>query len=130
VKIRYKLAQSGTTAAPSSITGSHQLASAQTPAQEQVEATRAMLPFLLTATQVYKVDMGKYPSSLDELVKSPGSENWKGPYVRVADWPPVDAWGTPIRFSLAGGTTRPSPIISSAGPDRTFDTADDLRSDR
>ena len=74
--------------------------------------------------------MGRYPSSLDELVKNPGGENWKGPYIKVAKWPPEDAWGTAIRYSRAEGTSSASPIVSSAGPDRTFDTADDLRCDR
>jgi hypothetical protein len=78
---------------------------------------------------VYEVDIGKYPSSLDALLKNPGDKKWKGPYIKTKEWPPTDAWGTPLRLSLSGGTNGSLPSLNSAGPDRTFDTADDLKSD-
>jgi len=129
LKIRYKLVKSGAADGQSSAANSNQLNSAKPTARKPAAATRATLQALLTAAQVFEVDMGSYPSSLDELVKNPGTGNWKGPYIKVAQWSPVDAWGTAIRYSLSEGNTA-SPVFTSAGPDRTFDTADDLRSDR
>jgi prepilin-type N-terminal cleavage/methylation domain-containing protein len=40
----------------------------------------------------------------------------------------VDPWGTPLRYEYESGTMS-FPRITSAGPDRQFDTTDDLRSD-
>jgi prepilin-type N-terminal cleavage/methylation domain-containing protein len=40
----------------------------------------------------------------------------------------IDPWGTPLRYEYAPGTMS-FPRITSAGPDRKFDTTDDLRSD-
>jgi|KBSMisStaDraftv2_1062788.scaffolds.fasta_scaffold357585_2 hypothetical protein len=37
----------------------------------------------------------------------------------------VDPWGTVFAFTCRGG----DPIVRSAGPDRLFDTADDITSD-
>jgi prepilin-type N-terminal cleavage/methylation domain-containing protein len=56
---------------------------------------------------------------------------------RLATWSPnkqlvlmrfVDPWGTAIRYEFTPGQMT-VPRLTSAGPDRTFDTADDLRSD-
>jgi hypothetical protein len=37
----------------------------------------------------------------------------------------VDGFGTPMRYQLLGG----KPLLLSAGPDATFGTGDDIRSD-
>jgi hypothetical protein len=37
----------------------------------------------------------------------------------------VDGFGTPMRYQLLGG----KPVLLSAGPDATFGTTDDIRSD-
>jgi hypothetical protein len=34
----------------------------------------------------------------------------------------IDAWGTPLNFGEAGGI----PKVTSAGPDKSFDTSDDV----
>ena len=40
----------------------------------------------------------------------------------------IDPWGTAFRYEYAPATMS-FPRITSAGPDRQFDTTDDLRSD-
>jgi hypothetical protein len=78
------------------VTGSNQSAIAQSPVQSSAEITRARMESLLTAARVYEVDIGKYTSSLDALLKNPGDKKWKGPYIKTKEWPPTDAWGTPL----------------------------------
>lgn len=44
--------------------------------------------------------------------------------------PLTDDWGTPLAFSCTRPFSSDSALAVSAGPDRTFGTADDIRSDR
>lgn len=91
--------------------------------QAMVNATRAKIDNISTAVNMYAVDTGKYPSSLQSLVSSSGEPNWLGPYVKGGV--PVDAWGTQFQYSLKGDTDF---IIRSAGPDRNHGSGDDITS--
>jgi len=99
------------------------------PSPGPAESTRATMNSVLAAVLTYEVDLGAYPTSLDALVRNPGNQDWKGPYMRTDGWPPTDAWGTPLRISIGEAPSSPTPIIISAGPDRKFGTADDLKED-
>jgi hypothetical protein len=44
--------------------------------------------------------------------------------------PARDDWGTPIAFTCTSPWSPERALIVSAGPDRTFGTRDDIRSDR
>ncbi|RKQ88623.1 type II secretion system protein [Brockia lithotrophica] len=53
---------------------------------------------------------------------------WRGPYLSPPKDVLRDAWGTPLRFVLVDeGTSNERLVVTSAGPDREFDTEDDLR---
>lgn len=83
----------------------------------------------------YVGDMGKLPSSLDDLVINPGTTTstpktngilmgWNGPYINVGadatDYK-TDEFGMPYDYGVVGVGQ-----IRSFGPDRTKDTADDI----
>ena len=70
----------------------------------------------------FREDVGVYPERLDDLVAAPsGSAGWKGPYLEGGL--PDDPWGTAYRY----GKHRDEYLIVSAGPDRAFDTSDDVK---
>lgn len=55
---------------------------------------------LSTALDLYELDMGKYPDSLDALKVRPGdAENWRGPYIKKK---PMDPWGKAYIYKLPG----------------------------
>lgn len=90
-----------------------------------IKATRGTIANVSTAVDLFEVDVGRYPSSLNELVSNPGAPSWKGPYVRGGVGALVDAWGTPLAFVLKGESDYE---IRSAGPDRQTGSADDITS--
>ncbi|HEU0151908.1 MAG TPA: type II secretion system major pseudopilin GspG [Arenimonas sp.] len=48
----------------------------------------------------FRMDTGKLPDSLDQLVTSTGATNWLGPYARAEEL--KDPWGTAIEFKRPG----------------------------
>ena len=89
--------------------------------QAMISSTRASIANICAAVDLYEVDTGRYPSSLQSLVSSDGSPNWNGPYIRGGV--PVDSWGTQFQFAKSGERGYK---VSSAGPDLTFGGGDDL----
>ena len=90
----------------------------------RVNGTRASIAVIGSAIDVYQLDTGRYPTSLDDLYKSSGEPNWDGPYLRGAQSSLVDAWGTPFSYKQQSGSYK----IISAGKDRQVGTEDDLTS--
>ena len=86
-------------------------------------ATQVLLDRVASAIQAYGADCNGLPKinrDLSFLLRSYDTMAWSGPYIEEI---PVDAWGTAIQFRAdANGE-----CVVSAGPDRTFDTEDDLR---
>ena len=81
--------------------------------------TRIALANMATAIDVFEVDTGHYPESLDQIVKA-----WtNSPSPRPA-WTNAccDEWGRPFRYQRKGKGFE----IRSAGADGMFDTADDI----
>lgn len=74
-----------------------------------------------TAIDRYEVDNLRLPTDLSQLV---GQGNGTGPSMGVTNWGNgfKDEWGTELRYRLLDGTYE----LRSAGPDRTFETQDDL----
>jgi len=66
---------------------------------------------------------GKMPKSLSELVDDSGDEE---PILRGGEGALVDPWGTEYKLMTKGKRY----WVVSAGPDETFDTEDDIRSDK
>jgi general secretion pathway protein G len=51
--------------------------------------------------EMYKLENGRYPESLQSLVKQPpGNDRWAGPYAKDTDL--KDAWGNDYRYALPG----------------------------
>lgn len=91
--------------------------------QREARAARdcAAIRTLKAAVEMNYVDLGMYPASLNCLLENPGDPAWRGPYINDAAML-IDAWGTPFRYEIVDGV----PQITSAGPDRTFGTPDDV----
>ena len=73
-----------------------------------------------------ELDYGYFPKNLVDLTSAPSemsSDDWRGPYLRTAVT--KDIWGTELKYSASDQEDKVSLI--SAGPDKEFNTADDVR---
>jgi len=81
---------------------------------------------LVTAMELFHIDVGRYPSStegLAALVKSPGNiPGWNGPYLAKGDVP-LDPWGKPYIYQA--GQNAGSFVIKSLGADGKEGGADE-----
>ncbi|MEI7599170.1 MAG: type II secretion system major pseudopilin GspG [Aestuariivirga sp.] len=81
---------------------------------------------LVTAMELFHIDVGRYPSStegLSALVKSPGNiAGWNGPYLSKGDVP-QDPWGRPYIYQ--SGQNGGSFQIKSLGADGKEGGADE-----
>ena len=51
--------------------------------------------------EMYRLEVGKYPGSLQDLVRQPsGIDKWNGPYAKEPDL--KDAWGNDYRYNVPG----------------------------
>lgn len=79
----------------------------------KVKETSIVMGQLNTALNMYYTDCGKYPESLDGLVKADANcTNW-GPEAYMKKLP-NDPWGTPFSYSVEGNSF----VIKSMGSDR------------
>ena len=62
----------------------------------KVKTAKAQMELLENALNTYRLDVGSYPDSLDELVQST-KKNWDGPYLPQAV--PPDPWGNLYIYS-------------------------------
>jgi general secretion pathway protein G len=61
--------------------------------------------------ELYRLEVGKYPGSLQDLVRQPsGVDKWNGPYVKNPDLL-KDAWGNDYRYQVPG-QSKPFDLIS------------------
>lgn len=88
-----------------------------------ITATRGKIDNICTAIDVYEIDTGQFPSSLQSLIQDDGSPNWQGPYIKGGI--PKDPWGTEIQYTRKSET---SYELKSAGPDMQLGTEDDITS--
>jgi len=72
---------------------------------KRAEAAQAKIKLQNLAGQIemYKLEVGKYPGSLQDLIKAPGgTENkWNGPYVKNPD-ELKDAWDHDYKYAVPG----------------------------
>lgn len=94
---------------------------------DPMEWTVARMQLYSMALEHFKTDCGRYPNydelGLVALVSDMGVPGWNGPYLnklRITDH--ADGWKTGWRFVVTDGV----PVLQSAGPDRKFDTEDDI----
>ena len=62
--------------------------------KSQQKAVKAQISLLETALDIYRLDVGKYPATLEGLRVNPGVKRWDGPYLSKPV--PLDPWGSPI----------------------------------
>ena len=90
------------------------------------EAARADIQGgIALALDLYEVDFGKYPISLEELVRRPSeSERWKGPYLKRGI--PKDPWGNLYIYRFPGTQNTDTYDLLSIGPDKKEGTGDEI----
>jgi general secretion pathway protein G len=86
----------------------------------KIETTKANIQSIKTAITKFQLDVERLPKTLDELVKE-SPKPWDGPYLD-ADEVPKDGWKNDFRYEPEGRRVR----VRSAGPDKQFDTDDDI----
>ncbi len=89
--------------------------------QSQISSTRSSISNIALAIDLYEVDNGRYPESIQALITRGNEANWNGPYLREARIP-QDAWGNEFRYTRRDNGFE----IRSAGPDGQFGTDDDI----
>lgn len=78
-------------------------------------ATRAQIKSFETAIAAFRLDLGRFPRSLDELVVNSGDKKWSGPYLGNTNSIPKDPWNSPYQYQCPGPNDRPFEIISFGG---------------
>ena len=86
---------------------------------EKEKFSRTAMYELRQALDLFRLDNGRYPSEEEGLAALLNSGQGRPPYVKAL---PSDPWGQPYRYRMVESR----PIIDSAGPDRRFDTTDDV----
>src|SRR5690554_1794159 len=63
-------------------------------------AAQTQISNFASALDTYRLDVGRYPDSLQGLVSNDrGSARWSGPYLR-SDAIPLDPWGNEYRYQV------------------------------
>lgn len=65
-----------------------------------VRLAESQLITLADKVESYRLDTGRLPDSLDQLVTAGGQPNWLGPYAKAEEL--KDPWNTPIEFRRPG----------------------------
>ena len=85
----------------------------------RTEVTKTQINNLVSAVELFYLDVGKYPTNdegLKALVSPPNNTpKWKGPYLRKAKTALNDAWGNPYLYKISND--RQSFEIISLGQD-------------
>jgi len=89
--------------------------------EAQIAAAKASIENLSLALDMYEVDNGAYPSSLQSLITKGSELNWKGPYLKKGEIP-IDPWGKEFTYSLKDNGYE----IKSYGPNGADGGGDDI----
>ncbi len=66
----------------------------------KTDTAAAQLKSIAVALDSYRLDMGKYPKSLNDLVENTsGKSRWNGPYIKKI---PKDPWGNDYQYQSPG----------------------------
>jgi general secretion pathway protein G len=74
-------------------------------------AARAQIALLGNACTDYYLDMDRYPEKIEDLIQSPGSDKWDGPYLENGKLP-TDPWGNEYQYEFPGRDGRAFDIYS------------------
>ena len=73
--------------------------------ESKVKTARLQVEELVSALDMYRLDVGRYPTSdegLTALIEQPGNARiWNGPYLRKKKVP-LDPWNNPYRYTAPG----------------------------
>ena len=75
----------------------------------KIKTAKAQMHMLETALDTFRLDMGVYPKSLDDLLQSEET-GWDGPYLPKKL--PNDPWGNPYRYTSPGPEGEPFLLLS------------------
>jgi general secretion pathway protein G len=71
----------------------------------RTKAAKVQIQSLTTALELYKIDVGRYPTTSEGLKAlteaPPGAGSWNGPYLTKKDVP-SDPWGRPFTYRSPG----------------------------
>ena len=96
------------------------------------KTTKAEISVLVEALERYHLDMFQYPGGQDglqALLTPPSNDQanrWAGPYIKNNDL--KDAWGNDYDYQQVTGTPGVEFTITSAGPDGSMGSEDDVSS--
>jgi len=86
------------------------------------DITTSQMSALKGQIQMYKINNGSWPETLEQLRDGPSDPAKKARFVPIINEIPTDAWGKPITFTLNGNTYE----LRSGGIDGQMSTDDDL----
>ena len=72
--------------------------------QARNQTTRTQMDVIALALDSYRLDVGEYPASLEDLIQS-SSPRWKGPYLQK-DRVPKDPWGNDYVYQVLEDGTK------------------------
>ena len=70
----------------------------------------------------FQIDTGRYPTALDELVRSDAA-GWLGPYAKEAEL--KDPWGRPLEYTAPGTDGRAFDLVSLGADGKSGGTSTD-----
>ncbi len=89
--------------------------------EAQISAAKSSIAAISLALDVYEVDNGAYPASLQALITKGNEQNWRGPYLKKGEIP-LDPWGREFVYALKENWYE----IKSYGPDGVEGGNDDI----
>ena len=89
--------------------------------EAQIAAAKASIENVSLALDMYEVDNGAYPPSLQSLITKGSELNWKGPYLKKGEIP-IDPWGKEFVYGVKDNGYE----IKSYGPNGADGGGDDI----
>lgn len=79
------------------------------------------------ALSMFEQDTGRYPETLDSLVRNNQLRGWRGPYIESVTIP-LDPWGNEYKYTFPSELTNSETLydVVSSGPDGTYGNNDDV----
>jgi general secretion pathway protein G len=74
------------------------------------KTAKAQIELLSTAIDTFRLDMGRFPKDLSELVNRVDDKRWEGPYLPKQI--PKDPWDAPYEYKCPGEDGRDYDILS------------------
>ncbi len=94
----------------------------------KIKTTQVYISTLASAIERYEINVGRMPSSLDDLLVCPdglSETKWAGPYLKD-NAQTEDAWRNPYQYVTPGNHSRSGFDVWSFGPDGRDGTDDDI----